>query len=392
MKKATAECLKLEATLVQIDDKNYDYLAATVSSTSGNDNWIGGGQLGGKSYKKAGTKCPIIRGSGSSMGPKISTLDCSVAAPFICGYNPMPAMPAYPPGYGYPAAPPGYPGYPPPAGYPQQPVYPGQPPPGYGAPYGPPGADPNAVPGLVPPPMYGEPASPEYGAPASPEYPAYDGDYAGEEVVAEEEGGGSNATIPILIILLVVIVGFGYRYYKQNYANKPEPPAAKPAPATAVGSNEDDAALSPKTPQGTNKNILGWKGPQDDSENQLKSFDNPVFRDNPDQYEAEEFKQDELPPGMTMDDPRKPNTGPRKSKRGEHSRYHDEQEGSNRRGSSRKDKYRDFEIPEGKQKLHYLYFYNQIYFQAFLTGTRMQVARFMKWNPSSPADIESSTR
>ena len=43
---ATVECGKVDAVMVNINDKNYDFLSATVASTSGNDNWIGGGQLG----------------------------------------------------------------------------------------------------------------------------------------------------------------------------------------------------------------------------------------------------------------------------------------------------------------------------------------------------------
>ena len=114
----TNHICQVNAELVAVNDKNYDYLAQTISSNSGNDNWIGTGQIGGKQYKRQGTKCPIIRGSGSAMGSKVSTLDCSVAAPFVCGYNPNP-MPQYPaygmprPGMGAPGGMGGYPMMPP---------------------------------------------------------------------------------------------------------------------------------------------------------------------------------------------------------------------------------------------------------------------------------------
>ena len=89
---ATVECQKVEAELVQIDDRNYDFLSVKIAASRFNHNWIGGGQMKGKTYEKSGTKCPIIRVSGNSMGSEISTLDCFVAAPFVCMYNPIEMM------------------------------------------------------------------------------------------------------------------------------------------------------------------------------------------------------------------------------------------------------------------------------------------------------------
>ena len=89
---ATVECQKVEAELVQIDDRNYDFLSAKIAASRFNHYWIGGGQMKGKTYEKSGTKCPIIRVFGNSMGSEISTLDCSVAAPFVCMYNPIEMM------------------------------------------------------------------------------------------------------------------------------------------------------------------------------------------------------------------------------------------------------------------------------------------------------------
>ena len=89
---ATVECQKVEAELVQIDDRNYDFLSAKIAASRFNHYWIGGGQMKGKTYEKSGTKCPIIRVSGNSMGSEISTLDCSFAAPFVCMYYPIEMM------------------------------------------------------------------------------------------------------------------------------------------------------------------------------------------------------------------------------------------------------------------------------------------------------------
>ena len=272
---ATVECQKVEAELVQINDRNYDYLSAKIAASSGNDNWIGGGQLGGKTYKKSGTKCPIIRGSGSSMGPKISTLDCSVAAPFVCMYNPMAMM--MPPGYGAPGA---YP-YPPPGGGAPAPYpypYPAPPagmapPPGYAMPPGygaPPGGVTEMPPGMSPP-LYEVPEN----DPVTPDYDNDYGDY--DEVEAEEDGGGggTNVVLPILVILLVCCAFFAYRYYKKNYGTKPEPPKPKTA---APPKATEEQQLSPKTPQQPNKNMVGWTPPGQEP----KSFDNPVFRESND--------------------------------------------------------------------------------------------------------------
>ena len=89
---ATVECQKVEAELVQIDDRNYDFLSAKIAASRFNHYWIGGGQIGGKTYEKSETKCPIILVSGNSMESEISSLDCSFAAPFVCMYYPIEMM------------------------------------------------------------------------------------------------------------------------------------------------------------------------------------------------------------------------------------------------------------------------------------------------------------
>ena len=103
---------------------------------------------------------------------------------------------------------------------------------------------------------------------------------------------------------------------------------------------------------------MGWKPPGNDDNGPAppKSFDNPVFREHHQQQEeveADEFRPDELPPGMTMEDPRNPNSNKRrKSKRGEN-RYHDEDQHNQThqdQGPARPNKgnkYKEFEIPEG---------------------------------------------
>ena len=259
---ATVECQKVNAELVQVNDKNYDYLAQTIASNSGNDNWIGTGQVGGKQYKRQGTKCPIIRGSGSAMGSKISTLDCSVAAPFVCGYNPNP-MPQYP-AYGMPR--PGMPG-PGMGGYPMMPPQGGPMPnyPNYGPP---PGA--GGPPGPMEPPQYDVPEAPDYGVVTSAT------DVSTDQVATEETGGGGGAAVYILIIALIVCAGVAYRYYKKNYASPPPQPPKSAPPAAKT----DTTPLS--TTGGDGKNVMGWKPPGDGDDGPAmppKSFDNPVFRE-----------------------------------------------------------------------------------------------------------------
>ena len=331
---ATVECQKVNAELVMVNDKNYDYLAQTISSSSGNDNWIGTGQIGGKQYKRQGTKCPIIRGSGSAMGSKISTLDCSVAAPFVCGYNPnpMPQYPAYGPPRGGPMGP-GM-GYGPGGGFPPPPQYGAPNYPNYGAP---PGA---AGPGGIAPPQYDQPEIPDYDVVTSAT------DVSTDLMATEEADGGGSPVVYILIIALIVCAGFAYKYWKNNYASPP-PEVPKSAPPKT-----DTTPLS--TTGGDGKNVMGWKPPGDQDQPTLppKSFDNPVFRENhqaQEEIEADEFRPDELPPGMTMEDPRNPNQNRKSSRRGTN-RYNDEPFGDQRNQSSRsnkQDKYKEFEIPEG---------------------------------------------
>ena len=338
---ATVECQKVNAELVQVNDKNYDYLAQTIAANSGNDNWIGTGQVGGKQYKRQGTKCPIVRGSGSAMGSKISTLDCSVAAPFVCGYNPNP-MPQYP-AYGMPRPGMGGPGM---GGYPMMPPQGGPMPnyPNYGMP---PGA--GGAPGSMAPPQYDVPEAPDYGVVTSAT------DVSTDQIATEEEtGGGGGAAVYILIIALVVCAGVAYRYYKKNYAEAPpQPPKSAP-----TASKTDTTPLS-NTASSDGKNVMGWKPPGDDDDGPAmppKSFDNPVFREQhqaAEEVEADEFRHDDqLPPGMTMDDPRNPNSNRRKqSKRGNTSRYNDEPFDDNQQPPpdrpKKGDRYKEFEIPEG---------------------------------------------
>ena len=164
-------------------------------------------------------------------------------------------------------------------------------------------------------------------------------------------GSGGGAAVYILIIALIVCAGVAYRYWKKNYSNPPpeQPKSAPPA-------KTDTTPLSTTGTGG--KNVMGWKPPGGDGDGPTppKSFDNPVFREHHQQQEeieADEFRPDELPPGMTMEDPRNPNSNKRrKSKRGEN-RYHDDHQDNHHhhdQGPARpnkSDRYKEFEIPEG---------------------------------------------
>ena len=244
------------------------------------------------------------------MGSKVSTLDCSVAAPFVCGYNPnpMPQYPAYgmrPGGFPMGGMGPGGMAMPAPGG--PNAMYPN-----YGPPMGAP-----APGGPMEPPQYDAPESPDYGVSTTAT------DVSTDQIATEEtDGGGGSPVLYLLIIALICCAFFAYRYWKKNYAQAPEE-----APKAPPVSKTDTTPLS--TAGGdSGKNVMGWKPPDDGPALPPKSFDNPVFREHhqaQEEIEAREFGADELPPGMTMEDPRNPNQNLKKSKRGERGRYHDDQ-------------------------------------------------------------------
>ena len=343
-----------------------DWIQSKVAETSGNDNWVGNSKVFGKETKRTAKTCPLLRGSGPDR--KVIPSDCTSANPFICEYNRNRPPAGYgPPGGGY--APHGYPapgGYAPaPGGYPAQPSYPQPYPPSYQPGYG-----------AAPPPAAGVPPPPDYGSAPGTVDKSYDIPDTNPETTTKEidvepnEGGNSKKVVlPILIIrkavnysshrnifhnnycneFSVLIIGafLAYRYWKKNYASDSKVP-----PKQQVQHDPDKTQLNPATPTTSHEksawndrgNTLPSNGPH--------SFENPMFQSEHFQSHSQSHEmaeatynessiEDQLPPGMTMEDPRDPETrtlSRRKSSRRDGSRYRDE---PRHRDES------EFEIPPG---------------------------------------------
>lgn len=305
---ASASCMKYNAMLASVNDRNIDYLVTMVAEKSGNDVWVGDSNVRGRPVKRTAKSCPMMKGSGPDQ--KVMAADCTSANPFICEFQPgrppmMPGGGGFGGGYApapAPYAPPAAP-YPGPAGYgPPAAAAPYNPyPPATSGGYGPPAAAP------YPPPAGSQPETfPNYGLPDavaaaptdSPDPPVPD-----VEPEPEPVNKTSKALVPIMIILLICLAFFAYKYWKKNFSGKP----SKSIIQAKRPSNEDGARLQPNNP-----NEIPWNPPQ--------SFENPVFQQEQEQHasraasheqhhEMEQFRppsyeSSQVPAGMTMDDPR----------------------------------------------------------------------------------------